>query len=108
MLKQIQLIYRPSEINTSNITFRLISEAGHTETNIEETKDLKLYLKNEAITVKNFLSKFIEDGMTPVFILKEEKINEITVLKDDDALDFYFTYYLFMPKFKLFKGFYTN
>ena len=75
MLEEIQLIYRPSEIKTSNITFRLISEAGHTETNVEETKDLKLYLKNEAITVKNFLSKFIVDGMTPVFILKEENNN---------------------------------
>ena len=68
MKEQIQLIYRPTHLNTSNIVFRLISEAANTETNGEETEDLKLYIKNESITVKNFLSRIIVDGMTPVFI----------------------------------------
>ena len=68
MKEQIQLIYRPTDINTSNIVFRLISEAANTENNGEETKDLKLFIKNESITVKNFLSRIIVDGMTPVFI----------------------------------------
>ena len=101
MLEQIQLIYKPTDIKTSNITFRLISEAGKTDTNLEETTDLKLFIKDEPITVKTFLSKFIEEGMIPVFILKEEKNNSIFPMKDDDQLDFFFTYYLFMPKFKL-------
>jgi archaellum component FlaG (FlaF/FlaG flagellin family) len=68
MKEQIQLIYRPTDLKTSNIVFRLISEAANTETNGEETEDLKLYIKNEGITVKNFLSRIIVDGMAPVFI----------------------------------------
>jgi len=46
MLEEIQLIYNPTDIKTSNITFRLISEAGKIDTNLEETTDLKLYLKD--------------------------------------------------------------
>jgi hypothetical protein len=46
MLEQIQLIYKPPDIKTSNITFRLISEAGKTDTNLEETPDLKLFIKD--------------------------------------------------------------
>jgi hypothetical protein len=68
MVEEIQLIYKASDIETSNITFRLISEAGKTDTNVEETQELNLYIKNEYVTVKHFLSKFIVEGMTPVFI----------------------------------------
>lgn len=51
MVEEIQLIYKASDIETSNITFRLISEAGKTDTNVEETQELNLYIKNEYVTV---------------------------------------------------------
>jgi hypothetical protein len=55
MLDRIQSLNKPTTTSTSNITFRLISEASNKETNEIETGDLKLYLRNNSITVYKFL-----------------------------------------------------
>lgn len=56
---------------TSNITFRLISDAADKEKNVVETEDLHLYLRNNSISVRKFLIPLIDEGMIPIFMFLE-------------------------------------
>ena len=73
MKDRIQLIYKPTTSQTSNITFRLISDAADKEKNVVETEDLHLYLRNNSISVQKFLIPLIDEGMMPIFMFLENK-----------------------------------
>ncbi len=50
---------------------RLISEAGNREKNVEETEEIKMYIEDKPLTVADFTLFLLEDGMMPIFIIKE-------------------------------------
>ena len=90
MKDRIQLIYKPTTSQTSNIIFRLISDAADKETNGIETDDLHLYLRNNSISVQKFLITLIDEGMMPVFMFLENKQEkedkQFSQLKESDTL----------------------
>ncbi len=89
MKDRIQLIYKPTTLQTSNITFRLISDAADKEKNVVETEDLHLYIRNNSISVQKFLIPLIDEGMMPIFIFlennQEKEDKQFSPLKESDT-----------------------
>ena len=109
MLIKIPTLYRASQSSTSSFSLRLLSEASDPETNGEETEDIKVSLRNKDIRISKFIKELIyEEGMTPIFILQEVQNKVFIHMGDDDKFDSDKTHYLFMPKFRLAKEFFTN